>query len=260
MLREHLLFRWGLLREPSVLFRQRLYQREAEAFAHELARAWRECGGSFAPRVMADGRPTASVPSPAVALRVMRANLKALAADGIVWGGGDESAVRLCARPATTSRERELGWAAARMAAAFPIAHVRAGSPPAEVWLSISHTTGVGVSIAASSTPETPVVGVGIDVERHDREVSERVLRRIGHPADAWDDVPPVLRWCIKEACFKADPLGDGSFSRYRVEASPADGEHRLWKVAVRWGKVSVCGLAGLSSGYAHAGVVARPG
>ncbi|MFQ3678871.1 MAG: hypothetical protein SNJ74_13130 [Fimbriimonadaceae bacterium] len=258
VLREHLAFRWGLLREPSVLFRQRLYQRDAEALAQTLARAWADRNGPDRPRVAAHARPTATVPSPAVARQVVAHLMESLKRDDVPVGGPDAGS-RLSSLPASESRERQMESGAARMALAVPIAGVRGGKRPAEVWLSITHTTGVGVAIAAASTPERRAIGVGIDVERHDRVVSDRMLARIAHPADVWGDVPAVVRWCVKEACFKADPWADGSFSRYRIETEPAGGEGGLWAFTARSRGMVASGIAGISSGYAHAGVVAEP-
>lgn len=241
-----------------MLFRQRLYQHDAEGLAQVLAEVWRSGESAKLPSAVADARPTATVPSPAVARRLVGDMLHSLDRAGIRLAGED-AAERLSSVPSSGSRERQMESAAARLALAGAVGRLCRDNPTTAIWVSMSHTTGVGAAIAAASTLEHPIVGVGIDVERHDREVSDRVMARIAHPGDDWSEAPAVVRWCIKEACFKADPEADGSFSRYRIESKPCDGRQGLWTVAARFPGVAAQGLAGISSGYAYATVVAEP-
>jgi 4'-phosphopantetheinyl transferase EntD len=111
------------------------------------------------------------------------------------------------------SDQTALGRIAAR--AALASLHVRAGDlrpgPAGPAWPhgivgSIAHTDGVAVAIAAHMNDRA---ALGIDLERSDRSISARVLRRISTEAEReWlrtmsEDAALGL-FCAKEATYKA--------------------------------------------------------
>lgn len=111
------------------------------------------------------------------------------------------------------SDQTALGRLAAR--AALASLHVDAGDLPSgtagPAWPdgivgSIAHTDGTGVAIAARVNDRA---ALGIDLERSDRSISARVLRRISTEAErewlraASEDMALAL-FCAKEATYKA--------------------------------------------------------
>ena len=73
---------------------------------------------------------------------------------------------------------------------------------------SLSHSAGTAVAIAAKSSDRATL---GIDIERRDRRLDDRVIRRIATPAELdWvsafgsDGVEALRLFCAKEATYKA--------------------------------------------------------
>jgi hypothetical protein len=64
---------------------------------------------------------------------------------------------------------------------------------------SVAHSEDCVLAIGTRSA----VQGVGVDLEPHDREISQRVIDWLGHDL-RWTS-SPLETWAIKEACFKAD-------------------------------------------------------
>jgi len=115
-------------------------------------------------------------------------------------------------RKRTPSEQTQLGRDAARAAlASLGIAGDLAAGPQGPMWPggivgSIAHTDGTAVVIAARINDRA---ALGIDFERGDRVLSERVIERITTEKErvwlrtAGGDMPLVL-FCAKEATYKA--------------------------------------------------------
>lgn len=77
-----------------------------------------------------------------------------------------------------------------------------------DAWVSISHTVGAAAAVAAR-------IPVGLDLERRDRRLTERVRQWVFSPAElaliqAGPEplAPPLALWCAKEAGAKSWGLG----------------------------------------------------
>lgn len=64
---------------------------------------------------------------------------------------------------------------------------------------SVAHSDDWAVAVGTRSN----VKGIGVDLEPHDREISQRVIDWLGHDG-RWTS-SALETWTIKEACFKAD-------------------------------------------------------
>lgn len=84
---------------------------------------------------------------------------------------------------------------------------------------SVSHSSGVVVAIGRWGGS-----GVGVDLERLDRRVSDRAWRRLVRDGECVGGMSRIEVWCIKEACFKASSRSEGTYvSGYWIEGERSE-------------------------------------
>ena len=106
---------------------------------------------------------------------------------------------------------------------------------------SISHTLGAALVWLG---PAEACLGLGVDLERSDRLIEDRVMQRIHDPLDP--SLTAVELWSAKEAAFKAVPQAEQAGltvskislteKTFRVEGSRLEGQ---WKQRTSSGYVS---------------------
>ena len=114
--------------------------------------------------------------------------------------------------PKEPSLARMRGWFVSRSALIGALRQsVYAKGSDASV--SIAHTAGIGIVGIISDRAK-----IGVDVERADRVIQQKVVRRIANEADV--KLPSGLDiWLIKEAVFKGSNLGGASLADVAVIA-----------------------------------------
>jgi hypothetical protein len=95
------------------------------------------------------------------------------------------------------------------------------GSTQGTVLVSQAHSAGWVISVGFSADAQSDwVEGVGVDLERLDREVRPDVLQRVSSPEEAALSLNLIHLWVVKEACFKANPDNAGTvIPQYRVRS-----------------------------------------
>lgn len=129
-----------------------------------------------------------------------------------LFEGLSEQQKKVCAR--LSHPNRQLQWALARWGERQIGADLKG-----PVLLSTTHTEEI-VFVVGLTPKKTIVLGVGVDLEKSDRAMSQRVAQRLIHPEEGiWTDLRPLDFWVIKEACFKANPRNQGTtLGQYRIK------------------------------------------
>lgn len=70
---------------------------------------------------------------------------------------------------------------------------------------SLSHSPQASIAIGARD-PSKKILGIGVDLEKMCREISERAARRFISSSETEFLLKPLEIWVVKEACFKAVP------------------------------------------------------
>lgn len=87
------------------------------------------------------------------------------------------------------------------------------------IFTSISHTENIVLAVGLGRSPGSePVLGIGVDLERRTRAISQAVYERLVSFAERdfeKKDLGALDFWVIKEACFKANPLNRGTVISY---------------------------------------------
>lgn len=104
------------------------------------------------------------------------------------------------------------------------------------IFTSISHTEDVILAVGLSATGKSErAIGVGVDLERRTRAMSQAVYHRVVSQEEQIFEkahLGALDFWVIKEACFKANPLNQGTvIPQYRVTE---------WDFATKRGKTVI--------------------
>jgi phosphopantetheinyl transferase (holo-ACP synthase) len=112
---------------------------------------------------------------------------------------------------------------------------------------SFSHSGGAALAIAASSD----ISGVGVDLERSDREISDAAFSRYFRKEEGAFLTDRLGHWILKEACFKANALSTNTLiSDYFVVGF----EKGVYFVECRKGpREQFRGILGSVAGYRYA-------
>lgn len=84
-------------------------------------------------------------------------------------------------------------------------------------WISLSHSS--GMALGAVATQDASILGLGVDLERRDRALSESVVKRYLAEAAQRTGLEPIQVWCVQEACFKAANSNLKTFSEVELQS-----------------------------------------
>ena len=142
-------------------------------------------------------------------------------------GGVDPALEALCKKhqwtiPTSLSGSREREWATSRRVLGALLDEAKrlsgddARAQGRRVLTSMSHSRDTVLAAAGLSGPQSG--GMGVDLERTDREISESLKKRFMGQGEESLGLLPLEIWTVKEACFKADPDQAGKLvSGYRI-------------------------------------------
>jgi hypothetical protein len=113
-----------------------------------------------------------------------------------------ELVARFLTRPQGLSSERSTQWTLSRACLLSVLGTLEADG--SKGLLSLSHCP--RASIAAGGLSSASLLGIGVDLESADREISEAAATRFLFAPEKALGLTPLHAWTIKEACFKATP------------------------------------------------------
>lgn len=125
---------------------------------------------------------------------------------------------------ANRRRVKPVEWALSRTALLKAMVRARMRAKGPLTW-SLSHTPWAGLAVVVESE-SSRAAGIGADVERAERPLSMRALRRIRNPLDRLGGISPIAQWTAKEAVFKAS--GHPHFAEICLEIEELEPEGAL--------------------------------